>query len=187
MPTLTTFSRDHIRLHRETHAKFARFGTHAHPYLHDAIRELAATVAARERRPPTLLDYGCGKGAFIGEMDRLGLFGNITGYDPAVDVYSNRPHGCFDIVTCLDVLDQAERRFVDAIIQDVARLTAVAAVFSLISKQREKRPETKPVLFRQAVAKHMNVSQMALRKSSALEIAQGGAFERAIVVAEPKV
>jgi 2-polyprenyl-3-methyl-5-hydroxy-6-metoxy-1,4-benzoquinol methylase len=186
MPAPTTFSRDHVRLHSETHSKFAGFGTHAHPYLHDAIRQLAATITVQERRPPTLLDYGCGKGAFIREMDRLGLFGKITGYDPAVDAYSNRPDECFDIVTCLDVLDQTERRFVDAVIQDVARLTAVAAIFSLISKQREKRPETKPAVLHRAVAKHMNVSQMTLRKSSALEIAQGAAFERAIVVAEPR-
>lgn len=182
---LKTFSREHIRRHRATHSKFARFGTHAHPYLHDAIRRFVQALSAREDRLPTLLDYGCGKGSFLLEMERLRLFSTTTGYDPAVDAYLTRPTGIFDIVTCLDVLDQAESRYVDAIIHDVARLTKTAAIFSLISKQRESRPETHPAVFRQAVERHFTVSEMSLRRSTPLELSQGAAIERAIILAEP--
>jgi hypothetical protein len=119
-------------------------------------------------------------------MGRLGLFDRVTGYDPAVDDYLTCPTGRFDVVTCLDVLDQAETRYVDAIIQNVARLTGTVAVFSLISKQREKRPETHPVVFRQAVEHHFSVSQVSLRRSAPLELSQGAAIERCIIVAKPK-
>jgi 2-polyprenyl-3-methyl-5-hydroxy-6-metoxy-1,4-benzoquinol methylase len=186
MSTLKTFSRGHIQRHRETHLRFARFGTHAHPYLHGPLRKVAETIATKERRLPTLLDYGCGKGSFMNEIRKLSLFSDITGYDPGVDAYLTRPAGRFDIVTCLDVLDQSERRFVDSIIQDIAGLTTVAAIFSLISKQREKRPETQPLVLHQAVEKHMPVVQMTLRRSSAIELAQGAALERVIIVAEPR-
>jgi 2-polyprenyl-3-methyl-5-hydroxy-6-metoxy-1,4-benzoquinol methylase len=186
MSTSRTFSQSHIQRHRATHSQFDRFGTHTHLYLHGAVRKLAEMVAARERRAPTLLDYGCGKGSFMQEMVKLSVFGMVAGYDPAVDAYSTRPTGRFDIVTCLDVLDQSERRFVDAIVEDVSRYAAVAAVFSLISKQREKRPETPPFVFHQAIERHLQVSQMTLRRSSAIEVAQGAAFERAIIVAEPR-
>lgn len=187
MPKLTTFSREHIRRHRDTHIKFAQFGTHAHPYLHGAIRTLVQAISAREGRLPSLLDYGCGKGSFLREMDRLLLFSSTTGYDPAVDAYLSRPTGIFDVVTCLDVLDQTESGYVDAIIRDVARLTRTAAIFSLISKQRERRPETQPVVFRQAVERHFTVSQMSLRRSTPLELSQGAAIERAVIVAEPAI
>lgn len=186
MSTLTTFSREHIRRHRDTHIKYLQFGTHAHPYLHGAMRTLVQAISARDGRRLTLLDYGCGKGSFLREMNRLGLFDKVTGYDPAVDDFLTYPTGSFDVVTCLDVLDQAETRYVDAIIQDVARLTRTAAVYSLISKQREKRPETHPVNFRQAVEHHFSISQVSLRRSTPLELSQGAAIERCIIVAMPK-
>jgi hypothetical protein len=122
----------------------------------------------------------------MNEMRKLGSFADVTGYDPGVDAYLKHPTGGFDMVTCLDVLDQSERRFVDSIIQDIARLVTFAAIFSLISKQRERRPETQPLALHQAVQKHMSVVQMTLRRSTAIEVTQGAAIERVIIVAEPR-
>ncbi|MGA9866358.1 MAG: hypothetical protein WBQ75_07925, partial [Acetobacteraceae bacterium] len=58
---IRTYSEAWLRRHRDTHAKHAVFGTHLHPYLMDTIRQVSATRPGDER--PSLLDYGCGKGA----------------------------------------------------------------------------------------------------------------------------
>jgi hypothetical protein len=70
--SIRTFSESWMQLHRDTHSQRPEFGTHHHPYLHELIAKLAAELTADER--PSLLDYGCGKGAFLREMDRSGLF-----------------------------------------------------------------------------------------------------------------
>ena len=69
----------------------------------------------------SVLDYGTGKGRLVDRL-RKELPGKIkvTGYDPAIEKYSQRPKDAADILTCLDVLEHIEMSSIDAVLQDTA-------------------------------------------------------------------
>ncbi|HVC59901.1 MAG TPA: methyltransferase domain-containing protein [Acetobacteraceae bacterium] len=187
---IRTYSDDWLGRHRETHARHALFGTHRHPYLLDTMRRLAAALTETGGESPSLLDYGCGKGVFMGEMARLRLFRYIRGYDPAIDAYKARPAQSYDVVTCLDVLDQLEDVFVEAAIQDVAQFTGHTAVFDVITVQTPALAHLDPrsaAIWHEIVGRHMRVKEMTVRPASPDEIAQGACPERAIILARPRV
>lgn len=181
--SIRTYSDDYLRRHRTTHAKHPEFGTHRHPYLHATMARLAAEAGPLA----SLLDYGCGKGAFLAEMRRLGLFSEVAGTDPAVATFRARPDRRFDVVSCLDILDQIEERFVAAVIEDVAQFTAGVAVFSVITRQSPAFAHLKPrsaLAWRQVIERQMRVVTTEIRTASAWEITTEGACpERLILTA----
>jgi len=183
---IRTYSESWLDRHRQTHARHAVFGTHRHPYLRDTIRRLAEAATAAER--PSLLDYGCGKGVFLREMVQSRLFRYARGYDPAVDAYKSRPAQTYDLVLCLDVLDQVEDEFVEAVISDVEQFSARFAVFDVITVQTPAlahlNPRSAPT-WQQIVSRHMRVADVTIYAASAAELAQGACPERVIIVAEP--
>ena len=133
-----TFSEDHLRRLRHLHAVSDGYGRHRHLYLHDTMRRLATAFAEARGGRPTLLGYGCGKGQFLAEMRRLDLFAEIDGYDPGFAAFQAPPSRRHDVVTCLDVLDAAEPRFLPAVVEDVARLTGYTAIFDCLTKPAAK-------------------------------------------------
>ncbi len=152
------------------------------------MRQVVAGIPADGGDPPSLLDYGCGKGVFMAEMRRLRLFRFIRGYDPAVDAYKARPAQTYDVVTCLDVLDQLEDAFVEAVIQDVAQFTGHTAVFDVITVQTPALAHLNPrpaAAWGEIIGWHMRVVEATVRPSTADEIAQGACPERVIVLAAP--
>ncbi len=176
-----TFSSEHQRRMRLKHATSAGYGAHRHLYLHDTMRRIAAEVAAAAGRRPTLFDYGCGKGRFIAEMTRLGIFADIAGYDPGFAAFSAPPAGRFDVVTCLDVLDAAEERFHDAIVEDVTRLAAHLAIFDCLTKPLPKSgfPPRPPFYWIALVQRRMRMIKTEMHFLGL------DGFERAVVIAEP--
>ena len=174
MPPPQTFSGSHIRRQREAHAKTDGYGRHRHLYLHDTLRRLARQLGAR-----SWLDYGCVKGGFIEQIRPLGLFAGITGYDPAVDAFATRPDGRFDVVTCLDVIDIVEPRFLPAQLHDVAAFTAGLAVFDVLTKPNRLRPHP-PFHSTSLVRQHMDVVE------SSVEFAGMQDFERVVIIASPR-
>jgi len=180
MSSPQTFSPAHLRHLRSQHAKSNDYGRHRHLYLHDLMRELAVSVGTQVGRRPSLLDYGCGKGRFMEEMQRLDLFGEIAGYDPAVASFQAKPSEPYDIVTCLDVLDASER-FVDAVIQDIAQLARTMAVFDCLTKPAPKSGFTPhpPYYWIERVAKRMQVA-----KTEVQFLGLAG-HERAVIIAKP--
>jgi hypothetical protein len=186
---IQTFSDAYLQRHRDTHARHPEFGTHQHPYLHEKMRHLAGILSANADEPPSLLDYGCGKGAFMREMARLKLFRYIRGYDPAIPAFQARPAQSYDLVTCLDVLDQLEDSFVEAAIRDVAQFTGRIALFNVITRQSPQfehlNPRSGPA-WREIISRYMRVSDMTIRPATAEEMAQGACPERVIITAEPR-
>jgi len=174
MPAPQTFSGSHIRRQREAHAKADGYGRHRHLYLHDTLRRLARQLDAR-----SWLDYGCGKGEFIEQIRPLDLFATIAGYDPAVDAFAARPEGRFDVVTCLDVLDIVEPRFLAALLDDVAGFTAGLAVFDMLTRPNRLRPHP-PFYWTSLVRQHMDVVE------SSVEFPGVQDFERVVIVAAPR-
>jgi 2-polyprenyl-3-methyl-5-hydroxy-6-metoxy-1,4-benzoquinol methylase len=186
---IRTYTDAWLQRHRATHQNHPAFGTHRHPYLHDLLRKIADEVKSETGEAPTLLDYGCGKGAFIAEMSRLGLFRFIRGYDPAIDKFKLRPSQLYDIVVCLDVLDQIEDPFVDPLIEDVAQFTGRLALFNVITVQKPElahlQPRSAPA-WRDAISRAMDVQDLIVRQSLAEEIRTGACPERAIIQARPR-
>lgn len=185
---IQTYTDGFLARHRETHARHAVFGTHRHPYLLPIMESLATSFATANGEPPSLLDYGCGKAVFMREMAQTGRFRFIRGYDPAVDAFKARPAQPYDVVICLDVLDQLEDAFVESVIQDVAQLTAGIALFDVITVQTPALAHLNPrsaETWRAIVGRHMRVKELIVRPASPEEIAQGACPERTIVLAGP--
>jgi len=180
MSDTRTFTSEQVRRYRAAHAKADRYGRHQHLYLHDTMRQLAAQVAAKGRTP-TLIDYGCGKGGFIEEMRQLDLFATIAGYDPAVDAFATRPGGRYDIVTCLDVLDVVEPRFLNAVLEDVAQFATEMAVFDCMTKPKPDKPlKPRPFTYwAQIVGQRMRVVRTEMHFLGVV------GFERAVIIATP--
>lgn len=55
---------------------------------------------------PTILDYGCGKGADVAFYNRLGF--DAVGYDPGQFEFKQEPYANFSVVTCFYVLNVVE-------------------------------------------------------------------------------
>lgn len=89
----------------------------------------------------SLLDYGCGKGAFVHLIrhhfsERLDPIG---GYDPAVAGFDEEPPPA-EIVTCFDVLDFVEPRYLRHVLQHIAGLTRSTALFAVESAPVDSGP-----------------------------------------------
>lgn len=183
---IRTYSDAWLQRHRETHARHAVFGTHRHPYLRKTIERLARATTGEER--PSLLDYGCGKGVFLREMRQSGQFRHVMGYDPAVDAFRQRPAQVYDIVLCLDVLDQTEDEFVEPLIEDVAQFAGRFAVFDVITVQVPELAHLNPrsaETWGELIGRRMVIDEMIVRAATEQELREGACPERVIVVGSP--
>lgn len=66
----------------------------------------------------SVLDYGCGKGALKAALSGL----DVREYDPAIPGKDAAPEPA-DLVVCTDVLEHIEPELLDAVLDDLARLT----------------------------------------------------------------
>lgn len=83
-------------------------------------------------QPQTILDYGCGQGA-LGRA--LGV--TIHEYDPAIEGKDHVPAPA-DLAVCTDVLEHIEPEHLDAVLDDLRRVTKVA-LFAVISTRPAKK------------------------------------------------
>jgi SAM-dependent methyltransferase len=181
---ISTYNEPWLQRHRATHEQHPEFGTHRHPYLHDLMNSVAKELTGAEQ--PSMLDYGCGKGAFLREMSQSGRFRFVRGYDPAVTAFKPRPSQIYDLVVCLDVLDQAEDEFVEPIIEDVAQFVGRFAVFDVITVQTPALAHLNPrsaTTWKEIIGRHMSVDQVIVRRATGDELLQGACPERGIFVA----
>jgi hypothetical protein len=181
---IRTYSESWLQRHRDTHSRHPEFGTHRHPYLNDLINRLATELTSAEQ--PSLLDYGCGKGTFLREMGQSGRFRFVRGYDPAVTAFKPRPSQTYDLVVCLDVLDQAEDEFVERIIEDVTQFAARLALFDVITVQTPRLAHLNPrsaATWKEIIGRHMSINEMIVREATEEELREGACPERTIVVA----
>ena len=184
-PIVTT-SDDWLARHRATHARHPEFGTHRHAYLLDTLEALVKSLSGLEK--PSLLDYGCGKGTFLKEMTRTGWFRFVRGYDPAVEAFKARPAQQYDVVLCLDVLDQLENAFVASVIEDVAQYAKCAALFDVITVQTPALAHLKPrstAEWEQLIGARMRLGRTIGRTATPEEQRSGACPERSILIASP--
>ena len=78
-----------------------------------------------------LLDYGAGKGRLGIELRKYVQRPlNIRHYDPAIPAWSAAPEPC-EFVACIDVLEHIEPELLDNVLDDLKRVTARAAMFTV--------------------------------------------------------
>lgn len=65
----------------------------------------------------SVLDYGCGKGDLVRELDRLGF--ESKGYDPAIPEFATFPEWDFDAVVSTDVFEHLDP---DTFLVDLSRI-----------------------------------------------------------------
>ena len=177
-----TFDEAAIGRQRTNHAASDRYGRTWHPYLNEFIVKIVKSIDPARTGSTTLLDYGCGKGGFIDAMAKLELFGALAGYDPAVEAFAAPPDKTYDIVTCLDVLDQVGAAFQAPVLDDIATHTGHTAVFACLTKPSAASglKARDSFYWSYLIGQHMRVV------STTLALAGIEGYERAVVIAQPK-
>ena len=174
-----TFSKDHLDKQRRAHASSDGYGRHHHYYLDEILRGVIARAGGGEL---SWLDYGCGKGTFMERIRPLGLFGEITGFDPAVADFATRPTGQRDVVTCLDVLDTVEPQYREPVLREIAGLTRHFAVFDCVTRPKRggRLPRLAPGFWTKFVGRVLDVVE------ERVEYAGMEGLERVVLVTAPR-
>ena len=106
---------------------------HRNPGYGVASVEYAPLVADYVRRNSVheMLDYGAGKGRLGEELDWLVPWElTVHHYDPAVPRWSATPAPA-PFVACIDVLEHIEPERIDAVLDDLQRVTSQTALFTI--------------------------------------------------------
>lgn len=96
----------------QLHKLRSDYGSNGHRHAAQ-IRELANSMGTKD-----ILDYGAGKRTLA---DALHEF-NVKSYDPAFPEIAALPEPA-DLVVCGDVLEHIEPEYLDAVLDDLARVT----------------------------------------------------------------
>lgn len=119
------YAAEQARLHR-TDPMFGAEGSNW-AYLIAGIAKLDACNS--------ILDYGCGKGSLAREF--WGRQFAVTEYDPGIPGKDMRPEPA-DLVACLDVMEHIEPDCLDAVFDDLRRLSRYL-LFVVVSTKLSKR------------------------------------------------
>jgi len=111
-----------VSLNKQLHSTRADFGsslTFTHKVLISAIERYHQL-----KQITSVLDYGTGKGLFPAALrDALPAL-NVACFDPSVDSFSHLPHGQFDLVTSLDVLEHIDHNLINGTLDTMFKKTA---------------------------------------------------------------
>lgn len=73
-------------------------------------------------QPKSLVDYGCGKGQLMFNLQEKYPACEFTGYDPGIDAFKELPTGTYDALICTDVLEHIEPKYIDNVLQHIQGL-----------------------------------------------------------------
>lgn len=122
-------SPEYLEQNRQLHETTPEYGK-------GGTRRLDRTLALCELLgAKTVLDYGCGKGALVKALKEAGF--DAKGYDPAIAEFSAPPIPA-DVVICTDVLEHIEPERLDAVLDDLQRLSRKGA-YLLVSTSVAKK------------------------------------------------
>lgn len=126
---LATITPAYAQEQARLHATDPMFGAEGHLWAY-----LVAGIAQIEGCG-TVLDYGCGKGTLAKALDTTDLL--VGEYDPGVPGKDIAQEPA-DLVVCLDVLEHVEPKCLDAVLDDLTRLTA-KLLFMVAANKPSKR------------------------------------------------
>lgn len=119
----STISDDYLRMQQKLHEN---------PNYGVASLSFAPIVAniARQANVKSLSDYGAGKKRLLQGLKEAGFeLENYYPYDPVFPEYGEPKEA--DLVCCIDVLEHIEPEMVDAVIEDLAKITIGLGFFSV--------------------------------------------------------
>lgn len=114
------------QLNKELHESRKDYGVGGH---------LAAAMvmdACQALNTRSVLDYGCGKSTLSAALPFI-----IQEYDPAIEKHSKTPDPA-DIVVCMDVLEHIEPECLDAVLDDLKRVTKKYGIFTIATRPAVK-------------------------------------------------
>ena len=114
-------------LNHQLHQTRPDYGTTVKKYV-EQIDHMAQSVGA-----VSVLDYGCGKGLLAEALPHL----LIAEYDPAI-AGKDAPPDQADLVVCVDVLEHIEPECLDAVLDDLHRLTRKAIFLTVATRPAVK-------------------------------------------------
>lgn len=118
-------SEDYKAQNKKLH-EIPAYGTSSAKWVGE-VRGIAQTYAVQ-----TILDYGCGKGLL---KQALGF--EIAEYDPAIEGKDKQPQPA-EMVVCTDVLEHIEPECLDAVLDDLQRLTKRVAFLTIATRPAKK-------------------------------------------------
>ncbi len=124
---MTLFSQAHIDTQKKIHEECPAYGS-ASMVFAPMVSELI-----NANNVTTLLDYGAGNGQVPQNLE-LNHQIDVQLYDPAIAKFEEAPKPA-EMVICLDVLDTIEEDCIDAVLDDLQRLTEKMAFFAINTKQ----------------------------------------------------
>lgn len=108
---------EYRRLNAQKHEESEAYGAMGYK-LAKHVRDVARRIGAH-----TILDYGCGKRTLEKELGYA-----INNYDPAIPGL-DAPADPADLVVCCDVLEHIEPQCLDAVLDDLKRVTKHTVMF----------------------------------------------------------
>ncbi len=124
MSEATLISEDYRKMQQQLHEN-PNYGVASVAYA-PLVVQVIESLGVRE-----MLDYGAGKGRLgitLGQQLRTPL--TVRHYDPAIPAWSAKPEPC-SFVACIDVLEHIEPALLDHVLDDLQRVTAGFAVFTV--------------------------------------------------------
>lgn len=124
MPDASLISAEYRRMQQVLHEN-PDYGVASVEYA-PLVAQVVEALGVKE-----LLDYGAGKGRLGGELNKyIQRSLKIRHYDPAIQKWSDAPPPC-EFVACIDVLEHIEPELLGNVLDDLKRVTARAAMFTV--------------------------------------------------------
>ena len=134
----------HIKASRELHENSQSYGPASSYFEDSSIKRLFGIPygikKVNERsRIRSVLDFGAGRGGLVLALKKtLGNQISITGFDPGVKEFSDKPKRKFDVITCIDVLEHVDRYSIDGVLNEIKNLMAGFMIFVIDLMPAEK-------------------------------------------------
>jgi len=123
MELISTAYRD---LNKEAHVRYPTFGRTSGRYAPIVLEMI------KRYKPSSVLDYGCGKG-MLGHELRHRIMQEWREYDPCIEGKDAKPEPA-DLVICTDVLEHVEPEHLDAVLDDLRRVTRERVFFVIATR-----------------------------------------------------
>ena len=106
-----------VEQYKILHAQNADFGASSAKL----IDEIALVIDYLQ--PKSILDFGCGKGSLVSELERRYPHINVYGYDPAVPGRETISVSRVDLVINTDVLEHIPEQALPGVVEQIAKLS----------------------------------------------------------------